>query len=390
MASDTRTTLRIVQVVTLVSPDGAYGGPVRVAQNQAQALALRGHDVQVFSGVQGEVDGAYFGAGVRTRLYKAVRLIPGIGFAGMAAPSMLAALWKTLKGADVVHLHLARDLVMLPAALLCLLRRVPFVVQGHGMIDESDKKLAKLLDRLITIRTLRASKKCFWLTPEERDSLGSFLGDHAASLECLINGVPSSDIVAAKPSGSFEFLYLARLQKRKRPSLLVEAANLLPEAVRARTRVALVGPDEGEASEVLRRIEALGSPEWVRLEGALQPSQTAARMGRASVFVLPSIDEPFPMSVLEAMSVGLPVVVTDSCGLAPYIRESGAGVVCDSSVEGLSAALRRFVVEPGLWESSSAAALKASKEVFSMDSIATQLEDTYHRVGRALRFPNGY
>lgn len=189
--------MKIVQVVTLVSPDGAYGGPVRVAQNQSMELSHRGHQVQVFAGARGAVDGAYFGPGVRTRLFKALRIIPGTGFAGLCAPSMLPPLRRTLKDADVVHLHLARDLVMLPAALLCLIRRTPFVVQTHGMIDESEKKLAKILDRLLTLRVLRASQRCFWLTPEEQASLGELLGAAHGTLERLVNGVPLADVAPA-------------------------------------------------------------------------------------------------------------------------------------------------------------------------------------------------
>ncbi|MCM0617008.1 glycosyltransferase [Paenarthrobacter sp. MSM-2-10-13] len=186
--------MKIVQVVTLVSPDGAYGGPVRVAQNQSAELSKRGHQVQVFAGARGHVDPSYFGPGVRTRLFKALQIVPRTGFAGLCAPTMLPSLWWALKGADVVHLHLARDLVMLPAALLCLIRRTPFVVQTHGMIDESDKKLAKILDRLLTLRVLRASQRCFWLTPEEQKSLGELLGDGHQTLERLVNGVPQADV----------------------------------------------------------------------------------------------------------------------------------------------------------------------------------------------------
>lgn len=176
---------------------------------------------------------------------------------------------------------------------------------------------------------------------------------------------------------SFEFLYLARLHRRKRPAVLVEAATLLARTTDKPIEVAFVGPDEGEESEVRRQIQASGSSEWIRVEGPLEPGSTLERMRRASVYVLPSVDEPFPMSVLEAMSVGVPVIVTDSCGLAPFIAESGAGIVCDSSVQGLSEALRRFVEEPGLRESCSAAAVELARESFSMDGVTRQLEDVY-------------
>ncbi|KUM35578.1 glycosyltransferase [Arthrobacter sp. EpRS71] len=180
-----------------------------------------------------------------------------------------------------------------------------------------------------------------------------------------------------KNSRSFEFLYLARLHSRKRPTVLVEAAALLGNTIDEPIEVAFVGPDEGEESKVRQQIRATGTSDWIRVEGPLEPGSTLDRMRKASVYVLPSINEPFPMSVLEAMSVGVPVIVTDSCGLAPFIAESGAGLVSDSSVEALSAAMRRFVAEPALRNSSSAAALHLARERFSMEVVSHQLEDVY-------------
>ena len=180
-----------------------------------------------------------------------------------------------------------------------------------------------------------------------------------------------------KEKSPFEFLYLARLHRRKRPALLVEAAAMLTQTIGRPIEVAFVGPDEGEESKVRQRIQATGTSDWIRVEGPLEPGSTLMRMRKAAVYVLPSIDEPFPMSVLEAMSVGVPVIVTDSCGLAPFIAGAGAGLVCNSSVEGLSDALRRFVNEPGLRASSSAAALHLAREQFSMEVVSNQLEDVY-------------
>ncbi|MBT2588233.1 PqqD family peptide modification chaperone [Arthrobacter sp. ISL-95] len=180
-----------------------------------------------------------------------------------------------------------------------------------------------------------------------------------------------------KEKRSFEFLYLARLHRRKRPTVLVEAAAMLATTCDKHIEVAFVGPDEGEESKVRRQIQATGTSDWITIEGPLTPGSTLDRMRRASVYVLPSVDEPFPMSVLEAMSVGVPVIVTDSCGLAPFIAESGAGIVANSSVEALSAAMRRFVEEPGLRASAAAAAVELARERFSMYAVTSQLEDVY-------------
>jgi glycosyltransferase involved in cell wall biosynthesis len=77
-------------------------------------------------------------------------------------------------------------------------------------------------------------------------------------------------------------------------------------------------------------------------------------MAAASVFVLPSVRETYPMSVLEAMSVGLPVVVTDDCGLAPLVDRTQCGVVTDPGARALAAAVEsswRIDLSPGPWAS---------------------------------------
>jgi glycosyltransferase involved in cell wall biosynthesis len=96
--------------------------------------------------------------------------------------------------------------------------------------------------------------------------------------------------------------------------------------------------------------------------------------------VLPAIDEPYSMSVLEAMSVGLPVVVTDTCGLAPIIEETGSGIVVGSDLESLTEAVRRILDTPSLATTMGANAFRAASERMSMSSVADILERTYQDI----------
>ncbi len=99
-------------------------------------------------------------------------------------------------------------------------------------------------------------------------------------------------------------LFLARLHPRKRPTMFVRMAAALVEAG-IDAHFSLVGPDEGEGAAVAKLIEQSSLQSRVSYEGPLKPAQSISRMRRAKVYVLPSVDEPYPMSVLEAMSVGL-------------------------------------------------------------------------------------
>ncbi len=365
--------MRIISVVSLITPDGAYGGPVRVAVNQAKALIALGHDVRIAAATRGfdrpptELDQ------VPLQLFPARTVLPGTGFAGIASPGLLRWLRSALPAADVVHLHAARDLITLPAAVLTRRAEVPYFVQTHGMIDPSTNPLAKPLDAFLTKGVLRDAAGVFHLTDLERAQLLEVAGE--LNFLPLANGVPAAEYTAAPLPP--EVLYLARLAPRKRPLIFVEAARRLQPDFPT-VRFSLVGPDEGEGAAVSAAIGAARAAgvaiEW---SGGLAPDLTLDRLRECSLYVLPSVDEPYPMSVLEALSVGRPVVITETCGLAELVHRHQAGAVVDHSIESLVAAISQLLSEPGAAIASGERGRAAVREELSMAAIACQLAAHY-------------
>jgi glycosyltransferase involved in cell wall biosynthesis len=371
--------MRILHVVTLVSPDSAYGGPVRVAENQCTALLSRGHDVQIAAGVRGYDSVPDTVGAVPAHLFPVRTTIPRVGFAGLRAAGLVQWVRRHASEFDVAHVHLARDFVTLPAALALLRAGTPVVAQPHGMIDASGRLLAKPLDHFLTKPVLRAASSVFHLTPREFDDLAGVAGDSIVLRE-LHNGVPEARFSAdLRRTGNDEVLFLARLHPRKRPTMFVRmAAGLIEAGIDA--KFALVGPDEGEGAAVANLIEESSLQERVTYEGPLEPAQSISRMGRSKVYVLPSVDEPYPMSVLEAMSVGLPVVVTDTCGLAPLIAESGCGIVVGSDdIESLVDAVSTILQTPGLADEMGENARRTVAQRLGMSAVADTLEQNYRR-----------
>ncbi|WP_404473147.1 glycosyltransferase [Microbacterium aerolatum] len=370
--------MRVLGVVTLVSPHGEYGGPVRVAVNQLRELASRGHDVVLAGGCRG-FDGRPLAEieGVPARLFPARTLLPGMGFAGLWSPGLLRGLRSHVREFDVVHVHAARDMVTLPAARLAQRAGIRTVLQTHGMIDESANPLAAPLDAVVTRRALRDATAVTYLTPEERRSL-EVVSRAGARLVPLTNGVPAAgDTDQDRPrTEQSEVLYLARLAPRKNPLMFAQAAIELA-ADFPQTQFRIVGPDEGAAGEVSRLIETSTVGDQVRWEGALAPDATLARMRDAAVYVLPSVNEPYPMSVLEAMSVGLPVIVTKSCGLAAFVAEHRAGAVIDPDPESLRSSIAGFLADPVAAREAGRRGQEAVSRQRSMSAVADELEKLY-------------
>ncbi|RSS84238.1 glycosyltransferase [Streptomyces sp. WAC06614] len=370
--------MKVLHAVTLHSTSHAFGGPVRVALNLATGLRGRGHEASLLALGEGfgdpwptEVEG------VPARLFPARRLLP-LGFSGMTSPTLLATAGRLVRGADLVHVHLARDLVTLPVALAALRAGKPLVLQTHGMVDPSGKALAKVLDAVAVRRLLRGAGAVLYLTPHEKAGLDAVVGgEPLANTVHLVNGVPAQEERPA-PAGPPRILYSARLQARKRPVDFVRAASLVrqrfPEA-----RYVLAGPDEGESGAVAHEVDTLRLADRLTVPGALTSEQVQAELRRAHVYVLPSVDEPFPMSVLEALAVGVPVVVTRSNGLARAVAGSGAGRVVEPGPAGVAAGVLELLDEDAN-RAASVAARKLAAEAYAMDAVVDALLTVYGRL----------
>lgn len=380
--------MKIMHVVTLVTPDGSFGGPLRVAVNQVRALRARGHQVDLVAGAQGfegplplEYDG------VPVTLFPARQAVPGTGFAGLVAPRLTAFVARRAREYDVVHLHLARDLVALPTALAAAARRVPLVVHTHGMIDASDRLLAKPLDLAMTRPVMRSAAGSIALVPREKTDLQELFPQLVEPV-VLPNGVPPTvERAVEQRAGAAaehpEVLFLARVAARKRPVEFVRAAQLLaPEFPAA--RFTLIGPDEDRGDAVRTAIAEDDADGRIVWEGPLAPDRTAARMAAAAVYVLPAVDEPFGMTLIEAMAVGLPTVANHDCGLAEDVRATGGAVAHDDSVESLASAVRELLTDPERRRRAGAAGLEHVEHTYSMDAVARRLETIYvDAIGRS-------
>lgn len=365
--------MRVLHIVTYVSSDGAFGGPMRVAFGQAEAVARRGHEVTLVAGAPVPEPQEYVQAGYTVRLFPSRRLGRGRGFASLISPRMTWHLLRSMARCDVAHIHLARDLVTIPASVAIRMRRIPYVVQPHGMIDPSDKLLARVLDFAATRPSLRRASDVLVLTDREQAEIAKV--EPRAATRSVPNGIRRTATRRIGKQGN-TVLFLARLHPRKRPRAFVEMAGVLRETL-PDAQFIVAGPDEGEAVDVARLIESLSLGDRVSCIGPVRPSDTDRLLREARVFVLPSVDEVFPMTILEAFNVGTPVVTTDSLGLADLCNEYGAAIVTDGSVEGLASAVQEVVQDESVADRLCAGADRLLRERLSIDAVAELLEQRY-------------
>lgn len=373
--------MKIAHVVTYISQDGAFGGPVSVAFAQAAALAAQGHEVTVYAASDLAHGFECRRDGFSVRTVPARRIARGLGFAGMFAPGLWATLREVAPQLDVAHIHLGRDLVTLPLAMKLQRAGVPLVVQPHGMIDRSTHVLAAPVDALGTRRILTAAGQVLVLTEEERHEILRIAPSARTSL--IVNGVPLNG--APPYEGRAEdVLFLARLHRRKRPMTFVEMAELVAEA-RQTTRFTIAGPDEGEGAAVRDAISRSRYRDRIRLVGAVKPQEVSDLLARSAVYVLPSVGEVFPMTVLESFGAGTPVVTTDSLGIASDCVRYGAAIVTDGTAQGLAQAVDRVLSDRAVVEGLRSGAQAYMRQELDIDAVARRLLAAYRELSQGAK-----
>ena len=120
----------------------------------------------------------------------------------------------------------------------------------------------------------------------------------------------------------------------------------------------------------------LGVEDSVSFLGKLD--QIAPLLAAADLFLLPSQNESFGLSALEALATGVPVVGSNAGGLPEVVRDGETGFLCGiGDVPGMSAASLTILSDRRRWSEMSKLAASDARERFSKDAIVSKYEALY-------------
>jgi glycosyltransferase involved in cell wall biosynthesis len=194
------------------------------------------------------------------------------------------------------------------------------------------------------------------------------------------NGVPLGTPVQFAVDGPFRILCLAHYQAGKGLEDLLHAVAAL--RVTREVRVELFGSDaeEGYRQRLTRLATQLGLAD-VHIAGPILGADKEARLAAAHCFCLPSYAEGLPMSMLEAMAVGLPIVATDVGAIPEVLADGREGLLFEpGDVAALTNHLARLVEAPDVAAAMGAAARARLMRDFSLDHTVDRMLDVYHAV----------
>jgi glycosyltransferase involved in cell wall biosynthesis len=233
---------------------------------------------------------------------------------------------------DVVHCHNATAAII--AAIPARLAGAKTVIATrHGLVEPPYQLRRELKFAL-------ASRWCDWIVGVCESTRTNLLAAPFAARDRIIqiyNGALPVDCKAVpRPKHGFTLLYVGRLAPPKDHATLLQAVALT-RAHHPNVQLWMVG--DGPLEPSLRKLsDELRLKDCVTFFG--EQADVSPFMLAADLFVMSSLTEGLPVSLLEAMSVGLPAVVTDVGGMGEIARLSGAATLVHSSdPEGMAGAL---------------------------------------------------
>ena len=235
-----------------------------------------------------------------------------------------------------------------------VLRRgdIPYYVFPHGMLDPWFRRTYPLkhLKKWLywpwaEYRVLRDARRVLFTSDEERRLARQSFWLYRANERIValgINPPPANadylkeQFLAAHPRlhGQRILLFMSRIHEKKGCDLLIQAFAKLAHRDPV-LHLVVAGPDQsGLVAKLKNLAKDLGVMDRVSWLGMLQGDMKWGAFYSAQAFVLPSHQENFGISVAEAMSCGLPVLISDKVNIWREIEMDGAGFVAPDSLEG--------------------------------------------------------
>ncbi|CAJ2792782.1 glycoside hydrolase family protein [Burkholderia pseudomallei] len=323
-----RARMKIVQVL-----ESSATGTLSMVCLIANRLAREGHDVHVVYSLRPDTPAnfhALFDATVKLRhiQMKGVPLLP-----------MLLELRRTLVGIgpDVVHLHSSFAGFLGRIGTLFALREAAFFYSPHCISFMRRDISAFKRAAFVALERIACAKRCLYVacSDSERDAVRVHLRQPVVVVENAVGAMPAP--AAAESDSAHEtvlrIVTVGGIRVQKNPRLFAEIARRL---CGSRVRFAWIGDGDAALKAELRDA-------GVEVAGWLGRGEVLARLRRTDVYLSTSSWEGMPVSVIEAMLLGLPVVASACAGNVDVVRHLQTGAIfrgADDAVE-LLASLER-------------------------------------------------
>lgn len=376
--------MKILQVIHSVDPRG--GGPIEGIKQLVPALAREGVATEVMSlDTPGSAPTDF-----PVPLYALGPSRAGYGY----TPRALPWLKENHANYDAVIVNGLWQYSSLVVWRALYDTKTPYFVYPHGMLDPWFKRHYPLkhLKKCLywpwaEYQVLRDAKTVLFTSEEERRLARESFRPYRCNEVVTGYGInpPADDLSRQKKlfletfpalQGKRLILFLGRMHEKKGCDLLLRAWKeiSLSEAV-SMFHLVMAGPvDDTYGQEMKALAKSLALKQSVSWPGMLSGDLKWGSLAAADAFVLPSHQENFGISVVEALACGVPVLISNKINIWRDIAEDDAGMVDEDDLAGTIRLLKKWItIEPVLAEHIRSRTKFSFVNRFNMNNVAQKI-----------------
>ena len=350
--------MRILHVIPYMDPRA--GGPPVVVEQFVRESNKLGHASRIISTPQ-FCDGNSSALVASLNEIAPTIFVPRSAIRTALSPKAKRHITACIAEVDLVHVHTLWSPINVLVRRECNRQGRPYVLMPHGMLDpyslSINRRRKALYLWLVERKNIISAERIVYTTSEEaRLASGAKFDLPKAAIVSLGANAPVKSHGTAcgflehfpKARNRRQLLFLGRLHWKKGIDHILA---VLPSIIKPFPNVLLtiVGAGDPQFTEAIKRlVSSQGLEHHVLLTGMLEGALKWGAYASAEVFLLPSRQENFAITVAEAMQMGLPVIISNRVNTWPYVREAGAGLILDegSMQRGLEKGLLSLLANP--------------------------------------------
>lgn len=257
--------------------------------------------------------------------------------------------------------------------------KIPYIIVPHGSLTteaQKKKRVKKILGNLLFNPFIKhaAAIQCLSKTEMEttRWKLPKFIGTNGIKLP--------KEKKESFNAGKIQFVYIGRLDwVHKGLDILLDAFALIKDsAYKDKCELRIYGPDyQGRYAHVEQMIAERSLETFVTLNPAIFGTDKENILLDSDIFIQTSRFEGMPMGILEALSYGLPCLITEGTTLGEFVEEYNAGWVAKTNAESVAEQLKAAMNDSATWREKSENARKMIEDNFAWDKVAKDTLSMY-------------
>lgn len=298
---------------------------------------------------------------------------------------------------DVVHIHAIFSHSSVAAARSCLKNNIPYVLRPLGNLAPwslSQKPVRKrIFLNLVGLNLLKKASAIHYTSETERKQAESRFGFKNGAVipigidETLFkDSFPTESEPPEKSSNDFSYIiFLSRVHPQKGIEFLLKAFHKISNEKKFENwRLIIAGNGERTYfSQVQETVHKYQLSHRVIFTGWLEGKKKIECLRKASLMVLPSHQENFGIAVIEAMALGVPVLISRNVDLAHEIEQVRAGWITELNEHDLGDKLMLALEDKDERDRRGRSGFKLVQSKFQWKTIASDLVGLYHRVSEA-------